>query len=327
LARIKFIDLFAGIGGFRQALESRNNDCVFSSEWDSLASRVYQDNYNDVPFGDITKILAKDIPAHDILCAGFPCQAFSVAGKRLGFKDTRGTLFFDIERILKYHTPKVVLLENVKNFRTHDSGQTFKIVKSSLEKIGYSVFSQTLKSSDFGVPQARERFYIVAIYNYKGSFFFPKPTRKIKVINDILLSLSTLEKKELQITRNDIDIYKNEKDILDPKKALQIGKINKGGQGERIYSRFASGITLSAYGGGAAAKTGAYKIGKTIRKLHPVECLRLQGFPDAFKLNCSRNQSYQLLGNSVTTNVIKAIYKEIERQVLKPKSSSQTVSL
>lgn len=326
MQQIRFIDLFAGIGGFRKAIENKNTNCVFSSEWDTLAQKVYKDNYHDVPFGDITKILAKDIPAHDLLCAGFPCQAFSVAGKRLGFKDTRGTLFFDIERILKFHTPRMVILENVKNFKNHDNGDTFKTVKKSLEHIGYKVFAKVLRSSDFGVPQARERFYIVGLYNFSGEFRFPKSSNKTKTIKDILCDLSKAEQNELKIIRDDINIYRNDKDIIDNRRPYQIGKINKGGQGERIYSPNASGITLSAYGGGAAAKTGAYKIGRTIRKLHPIECLRLQGFPDSFKLNCSFNQSNKLLGNSVTTNVIRAIYTEINRQYLQ-KETIQNISI
>lgn len=326
MQQIRFIDLFAGIGGFRQAIENRHTNCVFSSEWDPLAQKVYRDNYQDIPFGDITKIVAKDIPDHDLLCAGFPCQAFSVAGKRLGFQDTRGTLFFDIERILKYHTPSMVILENVKNFKSHDNGDTFKTVKKSLEHIGYKVFAKVLRSSDFGTPQARERFYIVGLYNFSGEFLFPKTSHKTKTIKDILCDLSRNEQNDLKIIRNDIDIYRNDKDIIDQRRPYQIGRINKGGQGERIYSSKASGITLSAYGGGAAAKTGAYKVGRTIRKLHPIECLRLQGFPDTFKLNCSFNQSYKLLGNSVTTNVVKSIYNEIKRQYLF-KEFNQNISI
>tara|TARA_B100001971_G_scaffold84647_1_gene78251 strand:- start:358378 stop:359358 length:981 start_codon:yes stop_codon:yes gene_type:complete len=311
----KFIDLFAGIGGFRQGLEAKNYDCVFSSEWGKLANEIYFKNFQDRPFGDITKIPANSIPKHDILCAGFPCQAFSVAGKRLGFEDTRGTLFFDVARIAKVHTPKVLLLENVKNFASHDGGRTLKVVYKTLEEIGYSVFHKVLRSSDFGAPQARERIYIVAIYNFKGTFEFPKKMTKHLIINDILLDLSNQEFKELQITRPDIVFTKKENEVIDPLRPLQIGKINKGGQGERIYSRYASGITLSAYGGGAAAKTGAYKIGRRIRKLHPIEALRLQGFSDNFILPESPNQAYHLLGNSVTVNIVKALKRELEKQV------------
>jgi len=325
LSGIKFIDLFAGIGGFRQALESKNAQCVFSSEWNPLSQKVYFDNYHDVPFGDITKIPANSIPSHDILCAGFPCQAFSVSGKRLGFEDTRGTLFFDIARIAKVHRPKVLLLENVKNFLNHNQGNTMKTVSSTLEKMGYKVFSQVLRSSDYGSPQARERVYIVAIHNFKGTFNFPKSSSHSIVMKDILIDLSKNERKLLEIKRNDIEFYRDDKSITNSKRAYQIGKINKGGQGERIYSINAAGITLSAYGGGAAAKTGAYKVKRTIRKLHPLECLRMQGFPDDFKLNCSFNQSYQLLGNSVTTNVIKALYNEIYQQVFTEKRRDITL--
>lgn len=241
-----------------------------------------------------------------------------MAGKRLGFEDTRGTLFFDVARIAKVHRPKVLLLENVKNFATHDSGNTLKVVYQTLKDMGYSVFHQVLRSSDFGAPQARERIYIVAIHNFKGVFNFPKKLKSHLIIDDILLDLSPKEFKELQIKRPDIVMTKNEKAVIDPLRPLQIGKINKGGQGERIYSRYACGITLSAYGGGAAAKTGAYKIGRRIRKLHPIEALRLQGFEDNFIMPESANQSYHLLGNSVTVNVIKALKQELEKQVFAP---------
>lgn len=184
--------------------------------------------------------------------------------------------------------------------------------------MGYSVFHQVLRSSDFGAPQARERIYIVAIHNFKRVFNFPKKLKSHLIIDDILLDLSPKEFKELQIKRPDIVMTKNEKAVIDPLRPLQIGKINKGGQGERIYSRYACGITLSAYGGGAAAKTGAYKIGRRIRKLHPIEALRLQGFEDNFIMPQSANQSYHLLGNSVTVNVIKALKQELEKQVFAP---------
>lgn len=307
MAGIKFIDLFAGIGGFRMGLESLGMDCVFSSEWNKRAQDVYQANFGERPDGDITKIKASDIPSHDILCGGFPCQAFSVSGKRLGFKDTRGTLFFDVARILEHHRPSVVLLENVKNFLTHDNGRTIATVRATLEELGYSVSFKVLRSSDYGVPQARERVYIVGINNFSGDFMFPEKLKSHKTVNDILLDLSNKEFKELQIDRPDMSFYRDEKAVKCPTSPLQIGKINKGGQGERIYSRFAAGITLSAYGGGAAAKTGAYKVGRRVRKLHPVECLRMQGFPDHFKLGPSIVNSYQQLGNSVSVPVIKAL--------------------
>tara|TARA_Y100000780_G_scaffold166498_1_gene151366 strand:+ start:68371 stop:69345 length:975 start_codon:yes stop_codon:yes gene_type:complete len=312
---LRFIDLFAGIGGFRLGLESLGMECVYTSEWNKRAQEVYKMNFNETPDGDITKVKESDIPPHDILCGGFPCQAFSVAGKRLGFNDTRGTLFFDVARIVKYHRPSVVFLENVKNFLGHDSGRTMQTVKATLEDLGYNVTFKVLRSSDYGVPQARERVFIIGVYGSNENFIFPEAIRAQKVVDDILLDLSQKEFKELQIKRDDMYFYKDEKAVLNLRSPHQIGKINKGGQGERIYSRFAAGITLSAYGGGAAAKTGAYKVGRRVRKLHPVECLRMQGFPDNFKLGPSIVNTYQQLGNSVSVPVIKAVGKEILNQV------------
>ena len=311
---IRFIDLFAGIGGFRLGLESLGMECVYSSEWNKRAQDVYQANFGERPDGDITKVKATDIPAHDIICGGFPCQAFSVAGKRLGFQDTRGTLFFDVARIVEHHRPSVVFLENVKNFLTHDNGRTIATVKATLEELGYSVDFKVLRSSDYGVPQARERVFIVGIKNFSGNFMFPEKLKLHKTVDDILLDLSNKEFQELQIKRPDMSFYRDEKAVKNLATPLQIGKINKGGQGERIYSRFAAGITLSAYGGGAAAKTGAYKVGRRVRKLHPVECLRMQGFPDNYKLGPSIVNSYQQLGNSVSVPVIRAVGGEILNQ-------------
>lgn len=313
--KLRFIDLFAGIGGFRLGLESLGMECVYTSEWNKRAQEVYKMNFNETPDGDITKVKESDIPAHDILCGGFPCQAFSVAGKRLGFKDTRGTLFFDVARIVAHHQPSVIFLENVKNFLTHDNGRTIQTVKATLEDLGYHVDFKVLRSSDYGVPQARERVFIIGVKNGHSNFIFPEAIAAKRVVDDILLDLSAREFKELQIKRDDMFFYKDEKAVLNLRSPLQIGKINKGGQGERIYSRFAAGITLSAYGGGAAAKTGAYKVGRRVRKLHPVECLRMQGFPDNFKMGSSIVNTYQQLGNSVSVPVIKAVGQEILNQV------------
>ena len=319
--KLKFIDLFAGIGGFRLALENFRTDCVFSSEWDKHCQEVYLQNFGDRPAGDITKIPAASIPNHDILCGGFPCQAFSVSGKRLGFQDTRGTLFFDIARIVKHHRPKVVLLENVKNLKTHQNGETMKTIETVFSDLGYSVFSKVLRSSDFGVPQARERIFIVAIEGRVSSFNWPQACSELSIIDDVLLDLSNSEFKDLQIVRDDIRFYKHERDVLDPRKPFQIGLLNKGCQGERIYSRYASGITLSAYGGGAAAKTGAYLVDRGVRKLHPVEGLRLQGFPDDHKLLNSKVTSYRQLGNSVSVPVVQAVFKAIYEQVFLQQTS------
>ncbi|MCP4912791.1 MAG: DNA (cytosine-5-)-methyltransferase [Oligoflexia bacterium] len=306
----KFIDLFAGIGGFHQSLESFGGECVFASEWEKNAAHVYELNYGIKPHGDITQIHEREIPKHDVLCAGFPCQAFSISGKQLGFEDTRGTLFFDVARIIKFHQPRIVLLENVKNFVRHDKGNTLNVVLKTLEELGYTAHYKVLKSSHFGVPQARERVYITGIRKDLANqdFEFPDEKVKPKKMKDIL---ERRVAKEFFIERDDIRFYKCEKDIKDPYSPHQIGTINKGGQGERIYSIHSCGITLSAHGGGAAAKTGAYLINNKIRKLTPLECLRMQGFSDDFMMPVSKNIAYKLLGNSVSVPTIDAIFKKL----------------
>lgn len=307
-----FIDLFAGIGGFRIVLEKAGGTCVFSSEWNQNSKDVYLKNFGEFPHDDITKIAEIDIPEHDVLCAGFPCQAFSVSGKRLGFKDTRGTLFFDVVRIAKYHQPSVLFLENVKNLANHDNGKTLKTILKVLDEIGYTPFIDILRSSDFGVPQARERIYIVAFRKDLciESLVFPNPLRKTKVVKDILESEIAIP-LSCYINRKDIAFSRDETEVSDKRKPLQIGRINHGGQGERIYSIYAAGITLSAYGGGAASKTGAYLVGKRIRKLTPRECARMQGFPESFKLPNSKNIAYKQFGDSVSIPVLKMIFANI----------------
>jgi DNA (cytosine-5)-methyltransferase 1 len=305
-----FIDLFAGIGGFRIALESLGLDCVFSSEWDKYAQKTYYENFGENPAGDITKIDEKDIPSHDILCAGFPCQAFSISGKQKGFEDTRGTLFFDIARIAKYHRPKVLFLENVKNFERHNDGNTLKTVLRVLDELGYFTFYKILNASLYGVPTSRERIYFVCFRKDLGvpNFSFPEPTLDKIYLKDILER--NIDFSEYEIRRKDIKLTKKgeQRPSLRP---LQIGTMNNGGQGERIYSIQGHAITLSAYGGGAAAKTGAYLIDGKVRKLTPRECARLMGFPDDFKIPASRSQAYKQFGNSVAVPVLMKITKQI----------------
>jgi len=305
-----FIDLFAGIGGFRIALESLGLNCVFSSEWDKYAQKTYYENFGENPAGDITKIDEKDIPSHDILCAGFPCQAFSISGKQKGFEDTRGTLFFDIARIAKYHRPKVLFLENVKNFERHNDGSTLKAVLRVLDELGYFTFYKVLNASLYGVPTSRERIYFVCFRKDLGvpNFSFPEPTLDKIYLKDILER--NIDFSEYEIRRKDIKLTKKGEQRLSLR-PLQIGTMNNGGQGERIYSIQGHAITLSAYGGGAAAKTGAYLIDGKVRKLTPRECARLMGFPDGFKIPASRSQAYKQFGNSVAVPVLTKITKQI----------------
>lgn len=311
LSRFTFIDLFAGLGGFRVALESLGANCVYSSEWDKHVSEVYQENFGDTPDGDITKVDENSIPEHDILCAGFPCQAFSISGKQLGFEDSRGTLFFDVARIVKAKKPKVVFMENVKNFASHDNGKTLLVVKSVMEELGYNFYQKVLNAKDYGIPQNRERIYMVCFrkdLNIK-KFEFPRPFVLERYVEDFLINdESSVE--HLYIQRPDTFLNGVE-DTKYSKKTIRLGIVNKGGQGERIYSTKGIAITLSANGGGVFAKTGGYLINGKTRKLHPRECARLMGFPESYKISKSPNQAYKQFGNSVVIDVLQLIAQEI----------------
>ena len=308
LDKFTFIDLFAGIGGFRIAAESNGGKCVFSSEWDKNSCKTYSTNHCDIPQGDITKILETNIPDHDILFAGFPCQAFSISGKQNGFDDTRGTLFFDVARIIKCKKPKMFLLENVKNLIRHDHGKTFKTITNTIDELGYKYFYKVLRSSDYGVPQARERIYIVGFLDRSTVFHFPKPVDDsyVRVVSDILEPNG-----KAKVINREIHYLDKPDTPPDRRRPYQIGYFNKGGQGERVYSINSAGITLSAYGGGQAGKTGAYKVGETIRKLTVRECARMQGFPDDFSIPVSENLAYKQFGDSVSVPAINKLIAQM----------------
>lgn len=316
IENMKFIDLFAGIGGFRYALQDLGCSCVFSSEWDKFCQKSYKLNFNEVPFGDITKIDEKDIPSFDILCAGFPCQPFSVSGKQKGFNDTRGTLFFDIARIVKYHQPKIILLENVKNLRAHNGGATFEVISKTLNEMNYNIYYKVLNAKNYCLPQNRERITIVCIRKDidTGKFEFPQEEKNFITISDIKEDDTITEKYIIQ--RNDIKIDQNKLDkaIKQGKvnKPVQIGIIGKGGQGNRIYHENGIGITLAASSGGAASKTGAYYINGKVRKLSPREAARLQGFPEDFIIINNENQALKQFGNSVPINLLKAVFSGLK---------------
>jgi len=318
---VTFIDLFAGIGGFRIAMQNLGGKCIFSSEIDKYAQQTYLANFGELPHGDITLAeTKKHIPkSFDILCGGFPCQPFSVSGKMKGFEDTRGTLFFEIAEIVKKHRPKAIFLENVKNLVSHDKGKTLSVILRILEtELNYKVSYQVLNASHFGLPQNRERIYIVGFReDIQQNFSFPRPT-------NTRISLENVLENNPQISfieRSDIEIYK-EIDTQNklfgkqelPNKPIQIGKVNKGGQGERIYHPIGHAITLSAHGGGIGSKTGLYYIDGKIRKLTPRECARVQGFPDNFVLPSSKNSAYKQLGNSVAINVITDVGKKTTQE-------------
>lgn len=310
--KFTFIDLFAGIGGFRIAMQEMGGKCIFSSEFDNEAQRTYFSNYGEMPFGDITKIDEKSIPNHDVLCAGFPCQPFSISGKRLGFEDTRGTLFFDIARIAKEKKPSILFLENVKNLLSHNNGETIKQMMGILDDIGYDTQIKMLNAARYGVPQRRERVYIIGLRKDLAheKFIYPEPL-DLPIYIENILDNDPVAVQEATIHRTDIEFWPNDGHEEYALRPIRVGTVNKGGQGERIYSTKGVGVTLSAYGGGVGAKTGLYKINGNVRRLTPRECARVQGFPEAFVIPHNRNIAYKQFGNSVSINVLRCIIKSI----------------
>ena len=371
---MKFIDLFAGIGGFRYGLENCNQKrrakrvrgklqdmstadksgkdrlfrCVYSNEWDKYAAQIYKKHYGEINTKDIRTVKADEIPDHDLLCAGFPCQAFSVAGKRLGFEDTRGTLFFEIARIAKHKRPRYLLLENVKGLLSHEQGKTFQTIIGVLADLGYRVEWQVLNSKHFGVPQNRERVFIVGhLGGGSGSKVFPI---KESGQSNLKYSGGVISARE---------------------QWLKDGKMNSRNfsQGQRIYSDKGISQTLAGNAGGQGGKTGLYAVrwartekgkkarsesqkkGKDytpfnkghrelvrakeqisgcvthavnkdsllehsmrIRRVTPTECERLQGFPDGWTEGISDTQRYKCLGNAVTTTVISTIGERLNEK-------------
>ncbi len=292
-----FIDLFAGIGGIRIAFENIGGKCVFSSEWDAYAQKSYHAYFLETPHGDITEIEAKSIPDHDILTAGFPCQTFSILGDRKGFTDTRGTLFFDIERILKEKRPKAFLLENVKNLVSHDRGRTFSVIKTSLESLGYTVYSKVLNALDFGLPQKRERIIIVG---FLGNYFFqfPEPKKERANLKDFLEDDAQIDQKH----------YASEKVVKSVWSRLKAEPFFPS-----VWHENKSGnISVLPYS--CALRAGAsynYLLVNGIRRPTPRENLRFQGFPDDYPLVVPPSQIRKQAGNSVPIPMIQAVAKEL----------------
>jgi DNA (cytosine-5)-methyltransferase 1 len=327
LSGYRFIDLFAGIGAFRQAFESFGAKCVFSSEWNKSCQDTYEENYGERPAGDITSIAEKDIPPHDILCGGFPCQAFSISGNQAGFKDIRGKLFHDVARIAKFHQPKLVFLENVKNLEGHDEGRTMNVIRSVLREIGYVPSHVVLNAGDFGVPQCRERTYIVCLRKdiaggdetLPGKIF-PLPLKPKKYLRDVLVPPDEAKDFVIDTSSMGLELLPMERlAAARPEMTpVRIGHIKKGRQGERIYSPLGHAITLSSGGGGIGARTGLYLVGSDVRRLTPRECARLTGFPDRFKMHKSTNQCYHQFGNSLVIDVVQAIISQMLDQDMLP---------
>lgn len=305
---ITFIDLFCGIGGFRLALESLGAKCVFSCDKDRQARKTYQANFGEEPEGDITTIAADSIPDFNILCGGFPCQPFSIAGKQRGFKDTRGTLFFEIARIIKAKQPKVVFLENVANLARHDDGNTLKVILDTLKGLGYDVHYQVLNAAHYGVPQIRKRIYFVCFRkNLQVDFSFPEPTFEDVAVEDYLEE-NVDEKYYLDISS--ITFYKPDTNVrqLDTYRMGYIGSIS---QGRRVYGVKGCAPTFVVSARGPAGSTEAYYINGRVRRLTPYEAKRIMGFPEDFVFPVREERIYQQLGNSVAVPVVRMIAEKI----------------
>ena len=314
---IKFIDLFAGIGGFRLGLEKcsttnkrqskgtpfrgkkgqrgkQSNDgtkrftCVYSNEWDKYASSIYKKHFGECDESDIQSVDASKLPDFDLLCGGFPCQAFSIAGKRKGFDDTRGTLFFEIARILREKKPRLCLLENVKGLLSHDNGNTFKTIITTLDELGYDLQWQVLNSKNFGVPQNRERVFIIG--HLRGT---PRP-KVFPVTNDGKVSAERQGQVSPTITSRYYKQGQSDPYILRSDKPY----IPQGGNSSDSNN---------------SIRRVSYTDGASIRRLTPTECERLQGFSDGWTEGISDTQRYKCLGNAVTTNVITWIGQQLTK--------------
>jgi DNA (cytosine-5)-methyltransferase 1 len=324
--KFEFIDLFAGIGGFRLAFQNLGGKCIFSSEWDEQAKKTYQANFGELPFGDITKVETKKfIPKNfDILCAGFPCQAFSIAGRRGGFEDTRGTLFFDVAQIIKERKPSAIFLENVKGLLNHDKGKTLSTILNVLrEDLGYFVPEpKILNAKDFGVPQNRERIFIVGFrkdlkinefkypepLNFKVSFKDVKEKKTVSVkyyLSEQYLSTLVKHKERHESKGNGFGF-----EIIDDKKIANA--VVCGGMGRErnlVYDFRLKDFTPITHIKGRVNREG-------IRKMTPREWARLQGFPDSFMIPVADASAYKQFGNSVAVPAIQATAEKIIQLIL-----------
>ena len=274
----KFIDLFAGIGGFRVALENLGNECVFSCEINKYTRAVYQENFNDDVHVDIRKIKVSSIPKHDILCGGFPCQSFSINGHGKGFDDDRGMLFYDMLRIIEYHKPLILLLENVRNIMAVDSGEVFNTIVNSLKNLGYHVHYSLLNSGDYGIPQHRVRVYFVCLRKDSGlKYFHPLPDRKDIFLRDILDDV-TVDNQSLNYKKTDNITLNIKYEPYCSHKLIKIGQVGKGFQSDRIYHPNGYAKTLLSNASGIQGLTGLYIIDGKLRSLSISECKRTMRF-------------------------------------------------
>lgn len=314
---IKYIDLFCGLGAFHEAFNTHPNfQCVFASDIDEGIQQLYKANYTISVHGDIRTIDATKLPAFDVLCAGFPCQPFSIAGNGEGFKDTeKGNLFYEILKIVDVRHPPMCILENVKNLQTHDNGNTYKTIVAELTKRNYKVTSQILNATNFGSPQARQRIFIVATRD-RPPFTIPTGSGTIRPVSSIIdkdVKHDSINREKYLIEDSKTKIHTIQKPNL---VANIVDKISKKGgrQGERVYDISHAGITVCASSGGPGAKTGLYKVGDTVRRLTVKETLGMFGFPSTYHF-CDMGTEHALfyLGNSIVVDVVKAFVDPIWR--------------
>ncbi|MCI5606943.1 MAG: DNA (cytosine-5-)-methyltransferase [Treponema sp.] len=307
-----FIDLFSGMGGFRIAFESAGNKCIFSSEIDKYARETYKNNFQDYPEGDITKILSKDIPDFDILCAGFPCQPFSIAGKRLGFEDSRGTLFFEVARILKEKQPVAFLLENVRGITNHDGGNTIKVIMNTLDEIGYSCKDSVINALDYGIPQNRERWYCIG---FRKDLHIDLSDIDLKQKKSLMYDLSSIIKQNNDSKYAISDIcYQNIMKHVELKK-IEVDDYTLAYEIRPSRCQFAT----KNYSPCLTAKmgTGGNNVPVVIkqkRRLTEEECLKIMGYPSSYKVGRG-SHGYKQIGNSVVVTVISQLAQIITQKL------------
>lgn len=324
---LKFIDLFCGIGGFRLGFESVGGECVFSSDWDRFSRQTYEANFSEKPHGDIHEVAVEDIPAHDVLCAGFPCQPFSIAGvskklslgRKHGFDDEKqGNLFFEIAGILEHHRPAAFVLENVKNLKGHDKGRTFEIICNTLtDELGYTVYNKIIDAQSL-VPQHRERIFLVG-FRESRHFEWPEFPEHGPILSTIL------------------------QEEVDDKYTLSTHLWRYLREYKKKHKAQGNGFGFGLFTGDGVARTLSaryYKDGSEVlisrggrknpRRLTPRECARLMGYPDTFKIPVSDTQAYRQFGNSVVVPVVQSIAKAVKESLSRPteiKSSQELIAV
>lgn len=307
MEKFKFIDLFCGLGGFRIAMQNIGGTCVYSCDNNIEVCKTYQQNFNVNPYADIKELKSNEIPNYDVLCAGFPCQPFSIAGKRMGFKDSRGTMFFEVARIIKDTKPKIAFLENVSGIVSHDSGKTISVIINTLNELGYVVKTNIMNAKDYGIPQNRNRWYCVAIRKdlYTEEFEFPEKCNLKYTLEDII------EPKKIDEYKSSDTAMKNIKKFL-----INFENNNKLKNNNYVIANEIRPSKCSLRNDGispcltAKMGTGGNNIPVVVRyerKLTEMECLRIMGFPENYKIRKNYMQSYKQIGNSVVVPVIQSI--------------------